>query len=46
LEPERELAFVQYSQSFMLKTTSSTTQILAYLERAQESDYMKKVSAL
>ena len=31
---------------FILEMTSSTIETLAYLERAEESDYMKNVSAL
>jgi len=40
------LAFAQYLHNFIVKITSSISQILAYLERAQENDYMKKVSVL
>jgi len=46
MKPERELASAQYLQIFILKTKSNTTKILAYLERAQKSDYMKNHSAL
>ena len=46
LKPARELASVQYLCIFILKTKSNTTKILAYLEGAQEADYMKKISFL
>ena len=42
LEPERELAFVQYLQIYILKIKSNTTQILVYMERAQGSDSIKR----
>ena len=43
LKPERELASVQYLWIFILKTKSSTTKILAYLERAQKLIIWKNI---
>src|SRR6218665_230652 len=41
LKPEYELASVQYLEISILKTKSNTTKILAHVERAQKTDYMK-----
>jgi len=43
LELERKLASVQYLQIYILNTTRTTTQILAYLERAQKLIIWKKI---
>ena len=46
LKPEWELASAQYLRIFILKTKCNTSKILAYSERAQKTDYMKKHSAI
>jgi len=43
LKPERQLASVQYLRIFILKTKGNASRIIAYLERAQKTDYIKKI---
>ena len=41
-----KLAAVKYLQPYKLKITRNVTNIFAYMERAQASDYMITISAL